>query len=81
MAVPWNPDEMTLDQARAEYDRVRKIVKPSTADLRRESALARRVRTLEASDHYLDRIRTAETAQDVHRASRAYSIALREVDR
>jgi hypothetical protein len=50
MEAPWNPDHMNLQQARQEYQRMRAIVRPSTADLRREAALARRIETLARSE-------------------------------
>ena len=56
--VPWNPDEMTLEQAQQEYERVRRIRKPSTADLRREGHLVRRIELL-ARDQYDDALAAA----------------------
>lgn len=44
--TPWNVLEMTLEQAEAEYERMRKNRNPSTADLRRENALMLRIREL-----------------------------------
>jgi hypothetical protein len=50
MEAPWPPDHMDLHQARQEYQRMRAIERPSTADLRREAALARRIETLARSE-------------------------------
>ena len=47
MTTPWNPTEMSLPEASQEYQRLRRNRCPSTADLVRENAVARRIRELE----------------------------------
>lgn len=44
------PSEMTLEEAHAEYARMRNIRIPSTSDLRREADIARRIRELAQQD-------------------------------
>ena len=62
MDAPWNVERMTIDEAIREYERMRGIAKPSTADLRREGALCRRIRSLAN----IEFVSVARSTSDLH---------------
>lgn len=64
-ATHQRPSEMTIEEAHAEYARMRNIRIPSTSDLRREADIARRIRDLAQQDFEAS-VLTAIDTRDAH---------------